>query len=87
MTNYNKLQQIITNYKVKSHLLLPKCSRVRMNDSTSSTVQVDPATYSVNPRDIANAIDVNTVCIVGSVPQYPHGIIDDLEALNEIATR
>lgn len=50
-------------------------------------VKVDPATYSVNPRDIANAIDVNTVCIVGSVPQYPHGIIDDLEALNEIATR
>ena len=49
--------------------------------------QVDPVTYAVNPRDIANAINSNTICIVGSVPQYPHGIMDDIAALSEIAVR
>ena len=52
-----------------------------------SDLQVDPVTYAVNPRDIASAINSNTICIVGSVPQYPHGIMDDIAALNDIALR
>jgi len=50
-------------------------------------VPVDPVTYAVNPRDVANAINSNTICIVGSAPQYPHGIMDDIAALSDIATR
>eukprot|EP00116_Pleurobrachia_bachei_P009084 sb/3469346/ len=48
---------------------------------------VDPVTYAVNPADVARAVNSNTVCIVGSAPQYPHGIMDDFVALSEIAVR
>jgi len=50
-------------------------------------VPVDPVTFAVNPRDVAAAINSNTICIVGSVPQYPHGIMDDIVALGDIAVR
>ena len=53
----------------------------------SSPTQVDPVTYAVDPADVARAVNSNTICIVGSAPQYPHGVMDDLVALNDIAVR
>ncbi|ELR23230.1 sphinganine1-phosphate aldolase BST1, putative [Acanthamoeba castellanii str. Neff] len=48
-------------------------------------VPVDPQTRSVDVRAVRRAITSNTVAIVGSVPSYPHGAIDDIEALSEVA--
>jgi glutamate/tyrosine decarboxylase-like PLP-dependent enzyme len=36
---------------------------------------------------MARAADDNTVLVVGSAPQYPQGVIDDIPALSEIAAR
>jgi sphinganine-1-phosphate aldolase len=43
------------------------------------------ANYQVDIRKVKNAINSNTVVIVGSFPNFPHGICDDIEALSEIA--
>ena len=34
---------------------------------------------------VKNAITSNTIMIAGSAPQYPHGIIDDIEAMSQLA--
>ena len=36
-------------------------------------------------RGIRRNIDSNTICIVGSAPDYPFGLIDPIEELNELA--
>ena len=36
-------------------------------------------------REIRRNIDSNTICIVGSAPDYPFGLIDPIEELNELA--
>ena len=33
------------------------------------------------------AINANTCLLVGSAPDYPHGLIDDLEAISDLATK
>lgn len=53
----------------------------------TDVLQVDPNTYAVNPGALAAAINSNTICIVGSCPQYPHGVMDDIAALSELAVR
>eukprot|EP01111_Echinosteliopsis_oligospora_P008120 TRINITY_DN2357_c0_g1_i5.p1 TRINITY_DN2357_c0_g1~~TRINITY_DN2357_c0_g1_i5.p1 ORF type:complete len:527 (+),score=142.08 TRINITY_DN2357_c0_g1_i5:139-1719(+) len=46
----------------------------------SSTMQVDV-------RKVEQAITKNTIAIVGSAPNFPHGMIDDIQALGKIAKR
>jgi sphinganine-1-phosphate aldolase len=36
---------------------------------------------------MAKAISSNTVAIVGSAPNFPHGVMDDIEALSKIAVK
>lgn len=50
-------------------------------------VDVDPHTFKVNIRDVKRLINKNTVLLVGSAPNYPHGIIDDIEALSKLAVK
>ena len=38
-----------------------------------------------NIYEIDNYIDENTVCLVGSAPSYPHGIIDPIEDMSNLA--
>ena len=33
------------------------------------------------------AITKNTCLLIGSAPEYPHGLIDDLEAISNIAVK
>jgi sphinganine-1-phosphate aldolase len=35
--------------------------------------------------DMAAAIDRNTVALVGSAPSFPHGVVDPIAALAELA--
>jgi sphinganine-1-phosphate aldolase len=41
----------------------------------------------VDVRRVSRLINSNTVLLVGSAPNFPHGIIDDISALSRIALR
>jgi len=41
----------------------------------------------VNIDAVSKLVNKNTVMILGSAPEYPHGIIDPIEQLGEIATK
>ncbi|KAK7204296.1 sphingosine-1-phosphate lyase [Myxozyma melibiosi] len=48
---------------------------------------MDPVTYKVNLKAVRRMINSNTVLIAGSAPNFPHGIIDDIEGLSKLALR
>ncbi|KAA8910493.1 pyridoxal phosphate-dependent transferase [Sphaerosporella brunnea] len=50
-------------------------------------VDVDPMTLKVNLKAVARLVNYNTILIVGSAPNFPHGIIDDIAGLSKIALR
>jgi glutamate/tyrosine decarboxylase-like PLP-dependent enzyme len=43
------------------------------------------ADYRADVEDMAAAIDRNTVAIAGSAPSFPHGVVDPIPALAELA--
>ncbi|CAN8103599.1 unnamed protein product [Discula destructiva] len=43
--------------------------------------------YQVDIRRVARLVNANTVLIVGSAPNFPHGIMDDISALSRLALR
>ncbi len=43
--------------------------------------------YTVDVNWVKKKINRNTIAIVGSAPQYPHGVIDDIEALGKLAQK
>ncbi|KAK7544047.1 pyridoxal phosphate-dependent transferase [Phyllosticta citribraziliensis] len=43
--------------------------------------------YRVNLRAVQRLVNPNTVLLVGSAPNFPHGIIDDISGLSRIAAR
>jgi len=50
-------------------------------------VEVDPITLKVNLKAVNRLVNYNTILLVGSAPNFPHGIIDDITGLNKIALR
>lgn len=43
--------------------------------------------YKVHIPSVARLINSNTVILVGSAPNYPHGVIDDISALSRLAVK
>ncbi|CAG9980550.1 unnamed protein product [Clonostachys byssicola] len=43
--------------------------------------------YQVDVRAVSRLINSNTVLLVGSAPNFPHGIIDDISGLSRLALR
>jgi sphinganine-1-phosphate aldolase len=43
--------------------------------------------YKVHIPSVSRLINNNTVLLIGSAPNYPHGIIDDISALSRLAVR
>ena len=43
--------------------------------------------FRADVRAMERACDRNTILIVGSAPQYPHGVVDPIEELGELALR
>lgn len=43
--------------------------------------------YQVDTKRVARLVNANTVLIVGSAPNFPHGIMDDIAALSRVAAR
>ncbi|KAG5422191.1 DPL1 [Candida metapsilosis] len=50
-------------------------------------VDLDPKTYQVDVNKVKRLINKNTVLICGSAPNYPHGIMDNIEELSKLAVR
>ncbi|TVY26613.1 Sphingosine-1-phosphate lyase [Lachnellula hyalina] len=44
-------------------------------------------TYRVDIRSVSRLINSNTVLLVGSSPNFPHGIIDDITSLSKLAVK
>ncbi|KAK4981684.1 Dihydrosphingosine phosphate lyase [Elasticomyces elasticus] len=43
--------------------------------------------YRVDVRTVSRFINSNTILLVGSAPNFPHGIVDDIPALSRLAIR
>ena len=43
--------------------------------------------YRADVKAMRRAITKNTCLLIGSAPEYPHGLIDDLEAISELAVK
>ncbi|KAK4122938.1 PLP-dependent transferase [Parathielavia appendiculata] len=43
--------------------------------------------YQVDIRRVARLINSNTILLVGSAPNFPHGIMDDISALSKLALK
>ncbi|KAF2966510.1 hypothetical protein GQX73_g7062 [Xylaria multiplex] len=43
--------------------------------------------YQVDTRRVSRLINSNTIMLVGSAPNFPHGIMDDISALSKIALK
>ncbi|KAK5989295.1 Sphingosine-1-phosphate lyase [Cladobotryum mycophilum] len=50
-------------------------------------VECPAPAYQVDVRRVARLVNRNTVLLVGSAPNFPHGIIDDISALSKLALR
>ena len=51
----------------------------------ASLILIPNSKPEINIFEIENYVDSNTVCLVGSVPSYPHGIIDPIEDMSNFA--
>eukprot|EP00053_Salpingoeca_punica_P007686 m.69975 g.69975 ORF g.69975 m.69975 type:complete len:586 (+) comp14279_c0_seq1:63-1820(+) len=50
-------------------------------------IHEDPVTFRADVAAMDNAIDGNTICLIGSCPQYPHGAVDPIEELGKVALK
>ena len=50
-------------------------------------VKCPAPTYQVDIPSVARLINSNTILLVGSAPNFPHGIIDDISALSRLAQK
>lgn len=50
-------------------------------------VPVEPTTMAVNAKELEKYIRYDTIAIVGSACSFPHGAIDPIEEMSEIAVR
>ena len=61
-----------------AHLMDIEVRRVPIRDDDS---------YEADPDAMEAALDVNTIMMVGSAPNFPHGIIDPISELGDVAAR
>ncbi|KAL7016926.1 hypothetical protein ACKWTF_010202 [Chironomus riparius] len=54
---------------------------------TVKTVKVDPKTFQVDLKAMERAINKNTIMLVGSAPNYPYGVMDDIEKIAKLARK
>jgi len=52
-----------------------------------NTIPVDPTSRKVNISGVKRAINKNTIMLVGSAPNFPDGMIDDIPSLSALAKK
>lgn len=68
-----------------AHLAFDKASHLMDIEVRRIPIKTD-GTYEADPAAMGAACDTDTVMMVGSAPNFPHGIIDPIEALGAVAT-
>jgi glutamate/tyrosine decarboxylase-like PLP-dependent enzyme len=68
-----------------AHLAFDKASLLMDIEVRRIPVKTD-GSYEADPEAMGAACDADTVMMVGSAPNFPHGIIDPIEALGDVAT-
>lgn len=69
-----------------AHLAFDKASHLMDIEIRRIPVRTD-GTFEADVDAMEAACDADTIMMVGSAPNFPHGIIDPIEALGEAATR
>ncbi len=67
-----------------AHLAFDKAAHLMDIEVRRIPIKTDE-TYEADVTAMADAADENTVMMVGSAPNFPHGIIDPIEALSDVA--
>lgn len=49
--------------------------------------ELDPVTFKVDLNRVKKLINRNTVLLVGSAPNYPHGVVDDIQGLGKLGQK
>ena len=50
-------------------------------------IPLDKKTYQINLKLVEKYINKNTICLVGSFPNFPHGVSDDIEKLSQLGLK
>jgi glutamate/tyrosine decarboxylase-like PLP-dependent enzyme len=75
----------------RPHVLLPATAHAAFHkachylDVEPRLVPVDPVTFKADPRALRDAVDENSILLVGSAVSYAHGVVDPIRELGEIA--
>ncbi len=67
-----------------AHLAFDKAAHL-MDIEVRRVALKDDGSYEADPAAMGQAVDDDTIMMVGSAPNFPHGIIDPIEALGEVA--
>ncbi|MEM1150284.1 MAG: aspartate aminotransferase family protein [Pseudomonadota bacterium] len=67
-----------------AHLAFDKAAHLMDIEVRRVPVKTD-GSYEADPKAMATHCDAETIMIVGSAPNFPHGIIDPIAALGEVA--
>ena len=70
---------------VTAHAAFDKAAA--MLDMVIRHVKVDPVTQEVDLNAMKRAINSSTCMLVGSCPQFPHGSIDDIQAIAKLGLK
>jgi len=98
MREASRSQRCRANYANQTHALTPH--RILPNTAHAAflkageyfkikvhLVSCPSPSYKVHVPSVSRLINSNTILLVGSAPNFPHGIIDDISALSRIAHR
>lgn len=69
-----------------AHLAFDKAAHLMDIEVRRIPLRID-GTYKADVDAMGAACDANTIMMVGSAPNFPHGIIDPIEALSDVATQ
>ena len=69
-----------------AHLAFDKAALLMDVEVRRIPIKTD-GSYQADVSAMAAAIDPDTIMIVGSTPNFPHGIIDPIEALSDVAVK
>jgi sphinganine-1-phosphate aldolase len=70
---------------ISAHAAFEKACR--MFNIKCVKIPLDKKTYQIDLKLLKKNINKNTICIVGSFPNFPHCVCDDIESLSEIALK
>lgn len=88
-----KNRAVKMNPKIKPELIVAKSAHPAFDKACNYFgvkivhIPVDPITKRADVKAMEKAINPNTIMMVGSAMAYPHGVVDPIEELSEVALK